>query len=114
MKTEEVLASIGMDDAASTQTSKKKNDADARSTPSATHISVPTIDLPEQAPKKLLLDLKKVLETFPGKEKIQLRIGEQTVPLPLTVTMSTILEKKLEEVMRRYDPAMKESPLRAV
>ena len=66
-------------------------------------ISIHTIDLPERAPKKLLMDLKQVLEAFPGKEKVQLKIGKQTIPLPLTINMSTILEKKIEEVMTMYD-----------
>lgn len=50
----------------------------------------------------MLLDLKRVLETFPGKEKIQLKIGEQMIPLPMTVSYSTILEKKIDEVMGKY------------
>ena len=65
-------------------------------------IHIHTIDLPEEAPKQLLLELKSIFERFPGKERIQLKIGSQEVPLPLTVTMSTILEKKIEEVMGRY------------
>ncbi len=68
----------------------------------ATEISIHTITLPERAPKKLLLDLKHVLETFPGKEKVQLKIGEQLIPLPLTINMSTILEKKIEDVLSAY------------
>jgi len=65
-------------------------------------IHIHTIDLPEEAPKQLLLELKSVLERFPGKERIQLKIGQKEVALPLTVTMSTILEKKIAEVMARY------------
>jgi DNA polymerase III subunit alpha len=65
-------------------------------------IKIHTITLPEEAPKQLLLELKSMFERFPGKERIQLKIGSQEVPLPLTVTMSTILEKKIEEVMERY------------
>jgi len=68
----------------------------------STQISIHTIDLPERAPKKLLLDLKHVLETFPGKEKVQLKIGDQLIPLPLTINMSTILEKKIEDVLGSY------------
>jgi len=67
-------------------------------------IHIHTINLPEEAPKQLLLELKTVLERFPGKERIQLKIGAKEVPLPLTVTMSTILEKKIEETMERYAP----------
>ncbi len=65
-------------------------------------IRIHTIHLPEEAPKQLLLELKSIFERFPGKERIQLKIGSQEVPLPLTVTMSTILEKKIAEVMGRY------------
>ena len=65
-------------------------------------ISIHTIDLPPRAPKHLLLDLKHVLQTFPGKEKVQLKIGGQLVPLPLTVSMSTILEKKIADVLEKY------------
>ena len=69
---------------------------------SQTQINIHTIDLPARAPKKLLLDLKRTFETFPGKEKIQLKIGEQIIPLPLTVSFSTILEKKITEVIEKH------------
>jgi len=72
----------------------------------ATKISVHTIPLPSEAPKKMLLDLKRVLETFPGKEKVQLQIGKQIVPLPVTINMSTVLQKKVEEVLEQYETAM--------
>lgn len=74
-----------------------------------TQISIHTIDLPAQAPRGLLLDLKRILETFPGKERVQLRIGKQLIPLPLTVSMSTILEKKVEEVIERYQETTESS-----
>ena len=64
-----------------------------------------TITLPERAPKKMLLDLKTVLEKFPGKEKVCLKIGEQTVDLPLTITSSTILEKEIADVIAQYKQA---------
>lgn len=70
--------------------------------PFSAQISIHTIELPERAPKKLLLDLKRILETFPGKEKVQLRIGGQMIPLPITINMSTILEQKIEEVLGAY------------
>ncbi|KKW44612.1 MAG: hypothetical protein UY90_C0006G0001, partial [Candidatus Peregrinibacteria bacterium GW2011_GWA2_54_9] len=47
--------------------------------------------------------LKAVLEKFPGKEKVQLKIGDQIVPLPLTINTSTVLEQKIEEVLKRYE-----------
>ena len=70
-----------------------------------TSISIHTIDLPARAPKQLLLDLKHVFETFPGSERIQLRIGEQMVPLPITVTLSPILQKQVDEVLEKYATA---------
>lgn len=78
----------------------KKKKSEERTTPPK--ISIHTIELPAQAPKKLLLDLKKILETFPGKEKVQLQIGEQMIPLPLTINMSTVLETKIEELIGSY------------
>lgn len=68
-------------------------------------ISIHTIELPARAPKKLLLDIKDVLQTYPGKEKVQLKIGDQKIPLPLTVNMSMVLEKKIEEVKEKYNAA---------
>jgi len=81
---------------------KSKEDSIAPASHSSQAISIHTIALPEEAPKQLLLELKSIFERFPGKERIQLKIGSQEVPLPLTVTMSTILEKKIEETMERY------------
>lgn len=66
-------------------------------------IRLHTVQLPSQAPKQLLLELKSILERFPGKERIQFRIGSQDVPLPITITMSTILEKKIDEILLRYE-----------
>jgi hypothetical protein len=71
--------------------------------PSVTKINIYTIELPARAPKKMLLELKAVLETFSGKEKVQLKIGEQIVPLPLTINPSTVLEQKIEELLQRYE-----------
>jgi len=62
-------------------------------------IQLHTITLPARAPKQVLLDLKHVLQTYPGNQRIQLKIGEQMIPLPLTVTMSPLLEKKIDEVL---------------
>ena len=85
---------------------KKKSESYGKNpelrTPNSASIRIHTIDLPEQAPKQLLMELKSTFERFPGKERIQLKIGSQEVPLSLTVTMSTILEKKIEEVMGKY------------
>lgn len=89
----------------------KKEDSSASLASSASsaslssRISIHTIQLPPRAPRQLLLDLKRTFETFPGKERVQLKIGEQLVPVPMTITMSTILEKKIDEVMGRYAPS---------
>jgi hypothetical protein len=72
------------------------------SSPLSSRISIHTIELPARAPRQLLLDLKRTFETFPGRERVQLKIGGQIVPVPLTITMSTILEKKIEEIMGKY------------
>ncbi len=65
-------------------------------------ISIHTIPLPARAPKQLLLDLKTIFQTFPGSEKVQLKIGEQVVPLPLTITMSPIVERQVEEAIAKH------------
>ena len=69
---------------------------------SVTAIHPYTIVLPDRAPKKLLLDLKCVLQTLPGKEKVQIKIGQQIVPLPVTVAVSPILEGKIETLIEKY------------
>ena len=94
MNLEEPMQLIGLSKA-------KINDAEEES--SSTKISINTIELPNRAPKKLLMDLKEVLESFPGKEKVQLKIDEQLIPLPMTINMSTILEKKVEELIAQYE-----------
>ena len=68
----------------------------------APKISVHTIELPARAPKALLLEVKSIFETFPGSEKIQLKIGAQTVPVGLTVAFSPLLEKRVEEAVKKY------------
>jgi hypothetical protein len=65
-------------------------------------INIQTIELPARAPRQLLLDLKRVFETFPGKERIQLKIGEQIIPVPLTVTRSPVFDMKVEEALGKY------------
>jgi len=107
----DILTALGFDRAAEIEpatsgktpaspVAKPKAGQSDRSLPPS--ISIHTIALPERAPKKLLLDLKAVLERFPGKEKVQLKIGEQLIPLPLTINMSTVLEKKIEEVLTTH------------
>jgi DNA polymerase-3 subunit alpha len=74
-----------------------------KSTPKVMQISIHTVPLPPEAPRSLLLSLKKLFERFPGRERIQLKIGDELVELPLTVTMSTILEKKIEDLLEKYN-----------
>ena len=58
MKTEDITKELGLDDSSVSHSTK---------------ISIHTIDLPQRAPKHMLMEIKKILETFPGKEKIQLK-----------------------------------------
>jgi DNA polymerase-3 subunit alpha len=107
MKTEDAMKKLGLEGTIpnDAKPDEKKSAvapiAPMTSDPSS-QISVHTIELPARAPRQLLLDLKRTFETFPGKEKVQLKIGEQLVPVPLTITMSTILEKKIEEIMEKH------------
>ena len=68
----------------------------------AANISIHTVTLPPRAPKQLLLDLKDVFLRYPGREKVQLKIGDQLVALPVTVTMSPLLEQRIDDVLGRY------------
>jgi len=97
MNVAEPLSTLGLSEQPQTPTSPtQKMESDP------TRIQVQTIILPALAPKKLLLDLKQTLEAFPGKERIQLKIGQQIIPLPMTVNMSTILESKIEKLLDEY------------
>lgn len=89
MPTEEPAKQVGLD-------------LGAHSTASVTQISVHTITLPEQASKQLLLELKTVFETFPGREKVQLKIGKKVIPVGLTVAMSPIVEKRIADAIAAY------------
>jgi len=62
-------------------------------------IDIHTIHLPSHAPKQLLLDLKHVLQTCARSQPVQLKSAEQMIPLPLTITMSPLLEKKIDDVL---------------
>jgi hypothetical protein len=95
----EAIQAVGMSDVDVEQPAKKvkKENMDP-----ADAINIQTIELPARAPRQLLLDLKHVFETFPGKERIQLKIGEQVIPVPLTVTRSPVFEVKVEEALRKY------------
>lgn len=71
----------------------------------APSISLHTVVLPPRAPKQLLLDLKDVFLLYPGREKVQLKIGEQTVALPVTVAMSPLLQQRIDDVLGKYAAA---------
>jgi hypothetical protein len=102
MPIDKELVSLGLADSAPLSATTQIVNHKSPITNNPSPIRIYTIDLPERAPKKLLLDLKHVLEMFPGSEKVQLKIGAQTIDLPLTVTTSTILEKKVEEVIAAH------------
>lgn len=101
MKTDEVLSALSLEQSESFLKKSASETSDS-SESLASRISIHTIQLPPRAPRQLLLDLKRTFETFPGRERVQLKIGEQLVPVPLTITMSTILQKKIDEVMEKY------------
>jgi len=61
-----------------------------------------SITLPTQAPKKLLLDLKKTLTAHPGEESVELKIGAQSIPLPLNIAMTEELEKEITQILEQY------------
>ncbi len=122
MQTEEPLSKVGLQDYSLNQKNNEEQPADVNS---ATHylptealakagslptthspISIHTITLPARAPRELLLEVKSVFETFPGPEKIQLKIGTEIVPVGLTVTMSPIFEKRIEQVVQKYTAAV--------
>ncbi len=77
-------------------------ETDAHASP-ATDIHIYTVELPARAPKQLLLDLKEVFQAFPGSEKIQLMIGQQIIPLPLTVNSGPLLEERIAVVLKNYE-----------
>lgn len=115
MGMEVAMRAVGLGDGASrkggegtkgTEGTKENSITSVPSVPSGTSapsssLHIHTITLPPRAPRQLLLDLKSLFQTFPGAEKIQLKIGEQTIAVPLTVTMSTILEGKIAEAIEK-------------
>lgn len=73
--------------------------------PTDMQISKHTIVLPDRAPKQLLLDLKQIFQTFPGSEQVELHIGQQLIQVPLTISMSPIVQKQLDDVLEKYQKA---------
>ncbi|MBM3228146.1 DNA polymerase III subunit alpha [Candidatus Peribacteria bacterium] len=108
MPPEEACAALALEvsslsqpkDGQATPAAPKQDHSQKEQTPSP--IRPYTITLPARAPRSLLLDLKKTLEKFPGKERVQLQIGQQQIDLPLTVATSPILDKKIEEVIAAH------------
>ncbi len=96
MQTEEALKKVGLEKYSLDRTPNPN----PRPNPS---ISIHTITLPARAPKQLLLDIKNIFEAFAGNEKVQLRIGDKTLPVGLTITMSPLLEKRVEEAIKKYE-----------
>jgi hypothetical protein len=75
----------------------------SRLIPQDSSISIHTISLPARAPKELLLEIRQIFQTFAGSEKVRLKIGEKLVAVPMTITMSPIVEKKIEEAKKRFE-----------
>ena len=65
-------------------------------------VSPYTITLPTRAPRELLLALKSIFETFPGSERVQLRIHDTIIPVPIAVTLSPLLLKRIDDAIARY------------
>ncbi len=105
MDIEKALRAIGLTEEENPTDSPSDSSIASIASPSSipsSSIHIHTITLPPRAPKQLLLDLKHLFQTFPGHEKVQLKIGEQMVPVPLTVTMSIVLESKIDALLARY------------
>jgi DNA polymerase-3 subunit alpha len=67
---------------------------------------VHTIVLPTHAPRQLLVDLKGLFQQSPGTDRVQLKIGEQVIPVPLTVLLSTVLEAQIADTIGKYAEAV--------
>ncbi len=63
------------------------------------------ITLPPRAPKQLLVDLKAILQEFPGSEPVALDIGGQHIALPVTVTVSPALSRRVDDLLANYKVA---------
>lgn len=83
---------------------------DSLQTPSSALGSFHTITVPNRAPKQLLIDLKNTVALFPGNERVQLKIGEQLIPLPLTINMSPTLERRIADLLQKYASSHAYSP----
>jgi DNA polymerase III subunit alpha len=95
MPPQEPLRALGLDDHT---LALRASDADRAL------LSVRTIHLPATAPKELLFAVKALFEQHAGSEKVQLQIGEKTIPVPLTITFSSALEEALRSTITHYVP----------
>ncbi len=111
MGVEEVIAQLGLGDAMHRQESDeskeskdKKNQSSSDSSESSVSSDsfVHTITLPARAPRQMLLDLKEVFQAFPGGQKVQLKIGTQMIPVPLSITVSPDFDARVKDVLTRY------------
>ncbi len=105
MDTEWASAKLGISDEKKGGEEERLEKEDAEDALKAHHqpaISIHTITLPPKAPRDLLIALKQIFETFPGSEKVQLNIGGKIVPVPMTITVSPVLDKKVEEAVGKY------------
>ncbi len=111
LQTEEAMKKVGLEEyvldqkpnSLPTGQAGKNQIPNPNPSPQPSSISIHTVSLPERAPKQLLLDIKSIFETFSGNEKVQLKIGEKILPVGLTITMSPLLEKRVEEAIKKYE-----------
>jgi len=61
-----------------------------------------SIIINEGVGKEFFLKLKELLEKHPGKQKINLVIGEKIFPAPMTVSVTKELEEEIEELMKEF------------
>lgn len=62
--------------------------------------SVHTILVNREVGKEFFVGLKKLLEQHPGKQKIQLQIGEKMIPVPMGVELTPELLEEVENMMK--------------
>lgn len=58
-----------------------------------------TIKIPENASDQMFLDLKKLLETYPGEMSVNLLVNEQRVKTPFRVNMTEELKQQIKRII---------------
>jgi len=98
-----ILAGMPTDDiiAKMDGTAPDANDS-AETSVSSDSSDLHTVELPARASKQLLLDLKQLFQSAPGRDRVQLNIGGQLIVLPMTVDMSPVLQANVEALLGRY------------